>query len=337
MPAISETIPVPTRNDNPFEYEALARTMARLSHLGATDIELLTASGLNYVVRSRIDDIQYVTKVPRPDSVEPIDRWMYSQREAGILELLEDHLPSPIRIPFALSEGPYLPVNLIEYLPGTLLTVPEVQALSSEEKFQLGNKLGSFVAWMANAIPANHPIIREGRIASLNKAEILLTNWTPQNTLKLEDIGLPILADHLYELFWQYSTLRKHGYDSGTITGHEDLKPSNWVFDVTRHGTNIAGILDFELTMQSCPEHEFRNLRWLGQAVLDAALVAYEQETGDSVDSELVLMWERIQIGIAAANWAMRQFKGQVRSVVRQRLEFAWPDADWSEVTNAKL
>ncbi|HTE57317.1 MAG TPA: phosphotransferase [Verrucomicrobiae bacterium] len=189
------------------------------------------------------------------------------------------------------------------YVEGDVVTADQLNRyyqLDPVAQQELGTKIGSFVAWLAQTITpgkffelvGDEPLLFADRTERLYRLSM--------NADFLQQMGVPRLAGIVEDLTQEHLAYFPDGVEPRPIIGHSDLRPNNLTFttsgSVDQPCYVPVGVIDFGATQPSSPERELRHLAalGLGEAVKSAA-TAYHEQTGSEVDLELINFWARVQ------------------------------------------
>ncbi|MGI8419734.1 MAG: hypothetical protein ACR2LN_03760 [Candidatus Levyibacteriota bacterium] len=133
----------------------------------------------------------------------------------------------------------------------------------------------------------------------------------------------------------QYMQLQRSGHITArNIIGHDDLKPSNYVFNNNSNDDLVlTSVIDYERAMPSTPEQELRRTPQHGDEVLHAAIDEHARLTGIVLDENIIRFWDRVHFVNFASNYALRSSPGDSRQVLSTELQRVYPSNDWREVT----
>jgi hypothetical protein len=225
--------------------------------------------------------------------------------EAGVVSLLNQKLAVttgtfPVAVPSLIHHSCGRPPwNAFSWVPGEALCLQGVQQGFSLDDFRaLGQAVGEFAVRLAQTLDLGS--FRRGvewpnGVCAFDH-ELWLAAAVNGKMDRFRKQGYTNLAAVLDQLGCEYRELRRTGQLRPTIVGHNDLHLGNFIFAGRRdRARRLAGIIDFAFAKPSSPAREFRFLEQLHPAALQAAMVTWQELTGDRVSKDLVRFWDRVQ------------------------------------------
>lgn len=255
--------------------------------------------------------------------------------EGLIVAELDRKQEPPLEIPSLIDCHPHPPAyNLFRRVEGEALSVKDVLALSTEEKYELGRKIGEFVTWMSGALdfPTYQQIIRDVDSITLSNRLSWLSKYAI--TARADAALDPALAEMLLDLGDEQRDLHAQGLLQPTIIGHDDLRPDNLTFIQHEDKWHPHGVIDFGITQPSRPERELRHVASLGDEARTGAIEGYEETSGKKIDHQLLSFWTRAQlIQTTAYGYLLgdRDFLEKKQCM----LQVTIPEIDWSYLTTS--
>ena len=292
-------------------------------------VEPLGLGSFNCVVRAG----EYALKSPLVSDRE--EKVAFVEAEAAILDKLPAVADLPngtiLHLP-ALKEskpGDPVPHNIFRFVPGTILSMPDVIAFDGADKAQLGRDIGSFVAWLSGVLtvdpskeqPTKAPISSKTIVTALREYRLPFTEMMRSN-------GFQSTATLIEELvggkqFDEGGTVY-HAY----ILGHGDLRPANLTFN----GNRLYGVFDFGNAVVTDPAEQLRWMYLLGESAGYAATQQYNEQTNSQVSLERVAKYAAIQVMSAAGRVAMHPSGRSLPTFQKDFLTSRYPEYDWSEL-----
>jgi hypothetical protein len=243
------------------------------------------------------DGGEAVIKLPRAESISDYNRHAadLTNFESYIVSALGDAVePAPLEIPQIIESNtarrPYF--AMYSQVIGNLLTKQEVSRLSQAERRRFGSAIGSFVAWMQDAIPFEtfDQIYTDAPAPIPDRADYLTPGMGAARIKGLYKID-PDFARFVETTYAYFEYLEEGDALEPNMIGHDDLHLGNTAFREQRGGWNMTGVFDFGSTKPSTPERELRNMPPLGSDITNAAIAAYEQASGKQIDRDLLAFW----------------------------------------------
>jgi len=263
---------------------------------------------------------------------------LVSNYEACILRLLKDSdRSSPVVLPYLLGRNHSRTSVVVDYIPGITLTDDQVDRMTIPEKNALGKNIARFVNWMAEAIPQDNKIFQlnyNSAARPYDRRNTVVAKWRVLPD-ELDYVGQHELAGLTSDLFKEYLSLKKEGkIKDRYIVGHNDLKPSNWVFGYDERGNfDLLSVVDFGEALLTTPEQEFRRLPLLGDTVLYSAIKEYRRLTGITLDENVIRFWSKVHFIDFANNIALGKGSRKQLPFLLTQLRRLYPDFDPRELT----
>lgn len=223
-------------------------------------------------------------------------------KEAMTVAIVQDAIDTaPLRLPTVVDVSDNKPPYYValRYIDGETMNLGQAQDLLQAEQYNLGKRVGNFVAWMADTVSQDeyHTSVRSVIGQQLPESELRL-NMLQQRLWYREDNGIvwPTgLTDCIADI-WENQGVLFSENDLRTIIGHRDLRPDNFTFakdDDCRWV--LDGIFDFGYTGQTNPEFELRHLLAIGEAALQGGIDAYQQASDEILDLEVLRFYSQLQ------------------------------------------
>jgi hypothetical protein len=245
-----------------------------------------------------------------------------------VAELNTATTPPPLAIPKFMDmrwEPPYH--ALYRKVPGQVLTNADVKRFSVAEKQAFGRKIGSFIAWLGEAMSLD---AYSGIVDALPNLQLgdRIDNMRYYAQYGINDTLDDTLSEVLIDTWLQYRQLHTAGKLKPTMVGHDDLRIANMTFVRQAGLWHPHGVFDFDITKPSSGERELRHIMPLGPAVIEPAVEAYEAASGQSVDESVLRFWAIGQVASAAAAFAVRNnASGLAERLID--LRYLCPERDW--------
>jgi len=189
---------------------------------------------------------------------------------------------------------------------GEKLSNDEVRNFSKAERRALGQKLGRFVAYMAEALPReryDEILEQAGSPILFDRGELIKDYFTYIQLLedKHRNVGFqrptttpdskemhPTLVKMLLWLKDTHEDLEARDLLCTPIIAHDDLRPAaNLTFRGPKGKRRLRGVIDFEYVRPMAPERALRHIVPLGKEAINAA----EEGYGQPLCRELLEFW----------------------------------------------
>ncbi|HUS26807.1 MAG TPA: aminoglycoside phosphotransferase family protein [Nevskiaceae bacterium] len=323
-------------------YQDIARIpelMGRYPAFRGGSVEPEDGGWANRLLYTEDADRRLVVKVPRDTGGYTYAK-AAAQYEAQMVSEANDGPCPPLEIPKLIDcrGGSWLDPSyaVYSYVEGKALTSVEIQNFSDPELFAFGQKVGEFIFWLSGTIPliTCQNIIADIRPKVHRREDMLIEQkgWWEEVIAK----GYPTVARLGATVMGQYLKRKKTDQLRPNLTGHNDLRPGNILFEEYDEQQRARGIIDFGNTQPSTPENEMRHLELIGDEAVEGAVTAYEKLANRPIDRSLLRFHGLMQLSVMATYQA--KYGDNALHDIRQTrgwLERLCPNEDWSELEAA--